>query len=173
VGTITTTGGTRDLDGWLHTPTPISLAELRGKAVLVSFWTCSRINSLRPLPNLDRWRAEYETAGLQVVGIHAPVFGVRQRNIRRAAAEPEATDERVLRNAGLALAGLGQGGGDHPLAAGCRRAGEIPCSAAGIGRQSIPRPCRSTVPDMNAIPAAASPLASIIAPRTRPLHPWT
>ncbi len=63
------------IDGWLNAATPPTLAGLRGKVVLVNFWTYSCINSRRPLRYLNRWQAEYGAQGLQIVGIHTPEFG--------------------------------------------------------------------------------------------------
>ena len=62
------------LDGWLNTPSPLSVAGLRGKVVLVDFWTYSCINCRRTVPYLNRWAAEYGPRGLQVIGIHTPEF---------------------------------------------------------------------------------------------------
>jgi thiol-disulfide isomerase/thioredoxin len=63
------------IDGWLNTTAPLTLAGLRGKVVLVDFWTYSCINCRRTVPYLNRWQAEYAAQGLQVVGIHTPEFG--------------------------------------------------------------------------------------------------
>lgn len=63
------------LDGWLNAPTPLTVAGMRGKVVLVDFWTYSCINCRRTVPYLNRWQAEYGARGLQVVGIHTPEFG--------------------------------------------------------------------------------------------------
>jgi thiol-disulfide isomerase/thioredoxin len=66
-----------DLDGaiaWLNSP-PLSRESLRGKVVLVNFWTYSCINSLRELPYMKAWAAKYKDAGLVVIGVHAPEFG--------------------------------------------------------------------------------------------------
>ena len=66
-----------DLDGavaWLNS-TPLSSKSLRGKVVLVNFWTYSCINSLRELPYVKAWAAKYKDAGLVVIGVHAPEFG--------------------------------------------------------------------------------------------------
>jgi thiol-disulfide isomerase/thioredoxin len=55
-----------DLDGavaWLNSP-PLSSESLRGKVVLVNFWTYSCINSLRELPYIKAWAAKYKDAGL-------------------------------------------------------------------------------------------------------------
>ena len=66
-----------DLDGavaWLNSA-PLSNKALRGKVVLVNFWTYSCINSLRELPYMKAWAAKYKDAGLVVIGVHAPEFG--------------------------------------------------------------------------------------------------
>jgi thiol-disulfide isomerase/thioredoxin len=65
-----------DLDGavaWLNSPN-LSSKSLRGKVVLVNFWTYSCINSLRELPYMKAWAAKYKDAGLVVIGVHAPEF---------------------------------------------------------------------------------------------------
>ncbi|MGH2347647.1 MAG: redoxin domain-containing protein, partial [Chloroflexota bacterium] len=53
---------------------PLTMAGLRGKVVLVDFWTYSCINCLRTLPHLKDWYARYQSAGLEVVGVHSPEF---------------------------------------------------------------------------------------------------
>lgn len=59
---------------WL-TPVPGGAKALRGKVVVVNFWTYSCINSLRALPYLRAWSERYGGRGLEVVGVHAPEFG--------------------------------------------------------------------------------------------------
>jgi cytochrome c biogenesis protein CcdA/thiol-disulfide isomerase/thioredoxin len=61
---------------WLNTPgdRPLSLASLRGKVVLVDFWTYSCINCLRTLPHLEAWNRKYRSKGLVIVGVHSPEF---------------------------------------------------------------------------------------------------
>jgi len=54
---------------------PLSLMQLRGKVVLVDFWTYSCINCLRTLPHLKAWWRDYRRAGLEIVGVHTPEFG--------------------------------------------------------------------------------------------------
>src|SRR4051812_38014676 len=61
------------IDRWLNSP-PLTLASLRGKVVLVDFWTYSCINCLRTLPHLEAWDAAYRKAGLRIVGVHTPEF---------------------------------------------------------------------------------------------------
>ena len=53
---------------------PITLAELRGKVVLVDFWTYSCINCIRTIPYLNAWHEKYAEQGLVIVGVHAPEF---------------------------------------------------------------------------------------------------
>ncbi len=65
-----------DLNGaidWLNSA-PLSNKSLRGKVVLVDFWTYTCINSLRPLPYVKAWAAKYKDAGLVVIGVHTPEF---------------------------------------------------------------------------------------------------
>jgi len=77
-----------DFDGavaWLNSP-PLSSKSLRGKVVLVNFWTYSCINSLRELPYMKAWAAKYKDAGLVVIGVHAPEFGFEKNpaNVKHA-----------------------------------------------------------------------------------------
>jgi cytochrome c biogenesis protein CcdA/thiol-disulfide isomerase/thioredoxin len=64
---------------WLNSP-PLTVQDLRGKVVLVDFWTYSCINSLRSLPYLKAWAQKYRDQGLVVIGVHAPEFAF-ERNI--------------------------------------------------------------------------------------------
>jgi thiol-disulfide isomerase/thioredoxin len=80
-----------DLDGavaWLNSP-PLSSESLRGKVVLVNFWTYSCINSLRELPHLKAWAAKYKDAGLVVIGVHSPEFGFEKdpANVKKAVSD--------------------------------------------------------------------------------------
>jgi len=59
--------------GWLNS-TPLSSKSLRGKVVLVNFWTYTCINSLRPLPYVKNWASKYHDAGFVVIGVHTPEF---------------------------------------------------------------------------------------------------
>jgi cytochrome c biogenesis protein CcdA/thiol-disulfide isomerase/thioredoxin len=65
-----------DITAWLNTPgdRPLSLAGLRGKVVLVDFWTYSCINCQRSLPHVEAWYRDYRADGLVVVGVHTPEF---------------------------------------------------------------------------------------------------
>src|SRR5499433_1884636 len=74
--------------GWLNSA-PLTRDSLRGKVVLVNFWTYSCINSLRELPYIKAWAAKYKDAGLVVIGIHAPEFGFEKEraNVENAVRE--------------------------------------------------------------------------------------
>src|SRR6202046_2961744 len=69
----------RGAAGWLNSPA-LSSNSLRGKVVLVNFWTYSCINSLRELPYMKSWAAKYKDAGLIVIGVHAPEFGFEKEH---------------------------------------------------------------------------------------------
>ena len=70
---------------WLNSP-PLTTAELRGKVVLVNFWTYTSINWLRQLPYVRAWAGKYSGHGLVVIGVATPEFGFEHDlgNVRRA-----------------------------------------------------------------------------------------
>jgi thiol-disulfide isomerase/thioredoxin len=72
--------------GWLNSP-PLTEADLRGRVVLVQFWTYTCINWLRTLVYVRTWAHRYAEQGLVVIGVHTPEFDVEQdvANVRRAA----------------------------------------------------------------------------------------
>jgi cytochrome c biogenesis protein CcdA/thiol-disulfide isomerase/thioredoxin len=75
------------LDGvtqWLNSA-PLSREGLRGKVVLVDFWTYSCINCIRALPFVEAWHEKYRDQGLVVIGVHAPEFAFEKdlRNVQR------------------------------------------------------------------------------------------
>ena len=71
--------------GWLNSP-PLTPAGLRGKVVLVNFWTYTCINWLRQLPYVRAWAGKYSGHGLVVIGVSTPEFGFEHDlgNVRRA-----------------------------------------------------------------------------------------
>ena len=75
---------------WLNTSgdRPLSLADLRGKVVLVDFWTYSCINCQRTLPHVEAWYRRYKDDGFVVVGVHTPEFAFEHvvSNVRAEAA---------------------------------------------------------------------------------------
>jgi cytochrome c biogenesis protein CcdA/thiol-disulfide isomerase/thioredoxin len=66
--------GLHDISAWVNSK-PLTLEELRGKVVLVDFWTYSCINCLRTLPYLESWDKRYRSKGLVIIGVHTPEFG--------------------------------------------------------------------------------------------------
>jgi thiol-disulfide isomerase/thioredoxin len=70
---------------WLNTA-PLQATDLRGKVVLVNFWTYSCINRLRALPYVRAWADKYRDRGLVTVGVHTPEFGFEKdiANVRQA-----------------------------------------------------------------------------------------
>jgi thiol-disulfide isomerase/thioredoxin len=62
--------------GYINTPSsaPLTLASLKGKVVLVDFWTYSCINCIRTLPHLNDWYQRYADKGFAIVGVHSPEF---------------------------------------------------------------------------------------------------
>jgi cytochrome c biogenesis protein CcdA/thiol-disulfide isomerase/thioredoxin len=73
---------------WINSK-PVTVSDLRGKVVLVDFWTYSCINCLRTLPHLKAWDAAYRKAGLRIVGVHTPEFAFEHvpSNVRKATRE--------------------------------------------------------------------------------------
>ena len=73
---------------WVNVP-PQTMAGLKGKVVLVDFWTYSCINCLRTLPYLTGWDRKYRADGLVIVGVHAPEFAFEKNiaNVRAAMAK--------------------------------------------------------------------------------------
>jgi cytochrome c biogenesis protein CcdA/thiol-disulfide isomerase/thioredoxin len=70
---------------WVNSP-PLTMAGLRGKVILLDFWTYSCINCLRTLPYIRAWHEEYRDDGLVIVGVHTPEFAFEREadNVRRA-----------------------------------------------------------------------------------------
>jgi cytochrome c biogenesis protein CcdA/thiol-disulfide isomerase/thioredoxin len=75
----------RGISTWFNSEA-LSLGDLRGKVVLVDFWTYSCVNCLRTLPYLTRWDATYRGDGLVIVGVHTPEFAFEREpeNVGRA-----------------------------------------------------------------------------------------
>ena len=84
-------GAAPALDGavtWLNSP-PLTTAQLKGKVVVVDFWTYSCINCLRAIPYVRAWAEKYKDQGLVVIGVHAPEFAFEKdvKNVRKAVAD--------------------------------------------------------------------------------------
>ncbi len=87
--------------GWLNSK-PLTANDLKGKVVLVDFWTYSCINCLRSMPYVEAWAEKYKTSGLVVIGVHSPEFGFEQQlpNVQKALRKygigfPVALDSRM------------------------------------------------------------------------------
>ncbi len=78
----------RQATEWVNSP-PLTEEGLRGKIVLVQFWTYSCVNWIRTLPYVRIWAEKYRDNGLVVIGVHAPEFGFEKQlaNVRWAAAK--------------------------------------------------------------------------------------
>ena len=79
-------------NAWLNSP-PLSAADLRGKVVLVDFWTYTCINWIRTLPYVRAWAEKYRDQGLVVIGVHTPEFEFEKNldNVRGAVKEMRVT----------------------------------------------------------------------------------
>src|SRR5262245_4352328 len=75
-------------NAWLNSP-PLTASALRGKVVLVDFWTYTCINWLRTLPYVRAWEQKYKEHGLVVIGVHSPEFEFEKNidNVRQSAKE--------------------------------------------------------------------------------------
>lgn len=84
---------------WINS-TPLGPQALRGKVVMVDFWTYSCINCLRALPFVEAWYEKYKNHGLVVIGVHAPEFAFEKdpANVRRAVADFNITYPIALDN---------------------------------------------------------------------------
>jgi thiol-disulfide isomerase/thioredoxin len=74
--------------GYINTPNnnPLTLSSLKGKVVLVDFWTYTCINCIRTIPHINDWYQKYSDKGLVVVGVHSPEFEFEKNydNVREA-----------------------------------------------------------------------------------------
>lgn len=70
---------------WLNSP-PLTMDQLKGKVVVIDFWTYSCINCLRAIPYVRAWAEKYKDQGLVVIGVHSPEFAFEKRidNVRKA-----------------------------------------------------------------------------------------
>jgi thiol-disulfide isomerase/thioredoxin len=94
-------GRAPSLDGagpWFNTPEPLTLAGLKGRVVLLDFWTYSCVNCLRTLPYLRAWHERYAPHGLTIIGVHTPEFPFERDSeiVRRAVARLGLTYPVVL-----------------------------------------------------------------------------
>ncbi len=73
------------LDNWINSE-PLTLSQLKGKVVIIDFWTYSCINCQRTLPYLKTWYKTYQDQGLVIIGVHAPEFAFEEdlNNVKKA-----------------------------------------------------------------------------------------
>ncbi|MBI5046562.1 thioredoxin family protein [Candidatus Micrarchaeota archaeon] len=86
--------------GYINTPSNLSITSLRGKVVLVDFWTYSCINCIRTLPYVTAWDMKYRDKGLVIIGVHTPEFEFEKNysNVQAAVAKFGITYPVVLDN---------------------------------------------------------------------------
>lgn len=72
--------------GYINSNSSLSISSLRGRVVLVDFWTYSCINCIRTIPYLTAWDEKYRDDGLVIIGVHAPEFEFEKdySNVKRA-----------------------------------------------------------------------------------------
>jgi thiol-disulfide isomerase/thioredoxin len=89
--------------GWLNSP-PLTPAGLRGKVVLIEFWTFTCINWLRTLPYVRAWAEKYKDQGLVTIGVHTPEFAFEQNvdNVRQASKDMQ-VDYPIAIDSGYAI----------------------------------------------------------------------
>ena len=90
------------IDTWINSP-PLQLSALKGKVVLIDFWTYSCINCLRTIPYLEDWYSKYHHQGLVIIGVHSPEFQFEHdyNNVKAAVTKlgityPVALDNRFV-----------------------------------------------------------------------------
>ncbi len=76
------------IDRWINSE-PLTMAQLKGKVVLVDFWTYTCINCIRTLPYLKEWDRKYRDQGLVIIGVHTPEFEFEKKydNVLKAVQE--------------------------------------------------------------------------------------
>ena len=62
-----------DIANWINSE-PLTMEELRGKVVLIDFWTYTCVNCIRTMPYLREWQEKYADSGLAIIGVHSPEF---------------------------------------------------------------------------------------------------
>ena len=94
-------------NGWVNSP-PLTREDLRGKVVLVDFWTYTCINWIRTAPYLRAWAEKYGDKGLVIVGVHSPEFAFEKDadNVRRAIEAMQVTWPVAIDSQSRNLAGL-------------------------------------------------------------------
>lgn len=78
------------ITNWINSP-PLQINNLKGKVVLIDFWTYSCINCIRTLPYVKDWYRKYHSLGLVIIGVHAPEFEFEKNleNVKNAVAQDD------------------------------------------------------------------------------------
>jgi thiol-disulfide isomerase/thioredoxin len=86
IGAETAAADIQGVQGWINGAPLASLEDLRGKVVLLDFWTYSCVNCIRTLPYLRAWHEQYVDKGLVIIGVHSPEFAFEksQENVEQA-----------------------------------------------------------------------------------------
>jgi thiol-disulfide isomerase/thioredoxin len=73
------------ISDWINSG-PLTIDSLRGKVILIDFWTYTCVNCLRTLPHMKKWHDKYSKSGLAIIGVHSPEFSFERdaRNVRKA-----------------------------------------------------------------------------------------
>lgn len=84
---------------WINSP-PLNIEQLKGKVVLIDFWTYSCINCIRTLPYLIHWYQQYHPYGFEIIGVHTPEFEFEKNlaNVKQAVEKDQITYPVVLDN---------------------------------------------------------------------------
>jgi len=87
------------IDAWINSK-PLTLSQLKGKVVLIDFWTYSCINCIRTLPYLKEWYHKYHDKGFVIIGVHTPEFDFEKNrdNVKNAVMRYEITYPVALDN---------------------------------------------------------------------------
>ena len=90
------------ISGYINTPgndSPLTLSALKGKVVLVDFWTYTCINCIRTIPYINDWNQKYADKGLVIVGVHSPEFEFEKNynNVKARCSEIWYTLSRIAR----------------------------------------------------------------------------
>ncbi len=74
------------ISGYINSPSNLTIASLRGKVVLIDFWTYTCINCIRTLPYVNSWHDKYAKEGLVIIGVHTPEFDFEKKyeNVKAA-----------------------------------------------------------------------------------------
>ncbi|HSW70296.1 MAG TPA: cytochrome c biogenesis protein DipZ [Gammaproteobacteria bacterium] len=87
------------INQWINSP-PLTIQQLRGKVILIDFWTYSCINCIRTLPYLKNWYSKYHDKGFEIIGVHSPEFDFEKdfNNVKNAVKEQGITYPVALDN---------------------------------------------------------------------------